>query len=68
MADTNITPAYKTVAFWANFVLTIAAVLAASGLVLPGLAVQAIGAVVTVLTALGFHAMAWKSDPTSSGQ
>ena len=58
MADTNTTPAYKTVAFWAALVMTNLGLLGASGLisVLPHNAQLAISWAVVILSALGYGA------------
>lgn len=58
MSDTTATPAYKTVGFWAVVAMTNIGLVLASGLVLPNVAAQVVGWVVTILTALGYKG--WK--------
>lgn len=60
MSDPTV-PAYRTLTFWAAFVLTNVGLLFASGLVLPSVVAQVIGWIVTVLGALGFKG--WTPPP-----
>ena len=65
MADTAA-PVYKTFGFWAVVALTNVGLLLASGIVLPGVAAQVVGWVMTVLTSLGYKGWVKPADPAKT--